>query len=526
MLARLGITAPLGLGPALIAYTALVVAAAWIVRERVVQTSTLEFTFTDALRARLHAALLAMEWRSFLRRPSAMFTQAMMEDADHAGFGLHEFLLLTAALIEIPVLLTVSLVLSPMLTLSSIILGLLAVTAAHPINQRTFTLGSLLQRVQSALHVDLADDLAGMRVVRSHGVEQARHARFIARTADLQVRRLDYVRSSSIERALSQSIAAAATALSVAVAVYVLAIPLADVLVLVVAFGRLASTGMSFLDGYRNLLQWLPNYASFTALLADCRQAAEPMEGCDIALSFEHALSIDQIVYRYAADAPPALDRVSLEIPARGLTAIIGPSGAGKSTLADIILGLLAPDSGQVLIDGKPLDGVARKAWRQRVGYVPQDGFLFHDTIRANLKAVAPESGEADLWSALEMAAADNFVRALPLGLDSVVGDRGGNLSGGERQRLTLARAFLRRPALLVLDEPTSALDSDSERRILGALERQREHMAVVVITHRPSTARISDTVIVLETGRVIACGPLTSISAEAAPSMTQSDIS
>jgi ATP-binding cassette subfamily C protein len=234
---------------------------------------------------------------------------------------------------------------------------------------------------------------------------------------------------------------------------------------------------------------------------------------------------MEDVVFRYAANTPPALDGVNAEIPARGITAIIGPSGAGKSTFADIVLGLQPPDSGRVLVDGVPLDGATRRAWRRRVGYVPQDGFLFHDTIRANLKAVAPEASEAVLWSGLEMAAADDFVRALPRGLDTVVGDRGGNLSGGERQRLTLARAFLRRPALLMLDEPTSALDSDSERRVLAVLRRLSAHTAVVVIAHRPSTARLSDRVIVLEAGRVAAAGPWASLSADVAPFLARLDI-
>ncbi|HEY0832742.1 MAG TPA: ATP-binding cassette domain-containing protein, partial [Azospirillum sp.] len=230
------------------------------------------------------------------------------------------------------------------------------------------------------------------------------------------------------------------------------------------------------------------------------RAAAEPAEPAP-APPLTGALVFDSVTYRHRADGAPALDRVSLEIPAGRFTAVVGPSGAGKSTLADLVLGLVPPGEGRILVDGRPLDGAARRAWRRRVGYVPQDAFLFHDTIRANL--LAADATDESLWAALEQVAAAGFVRRLPDGLDTVVGDRGARLSGGERQRLALARALLRRPDLLVLDESTSALDAESEARILEALERLRGQVTVVVVAHRLTTVRGADHVVVLDAGRV-----------------------
>jgi ATP-binding cassette subfamily C protein len=159
-----------------------------------------------------------------------------------------------------------------------------------------------------------------------------------------------------------------------------------------------------------------------------------------------------------------------------------------------------------VLVDGTPLTPQLLPAWRDQIGYVPQDSFHFHDTVRANLLWARPEASEAELLEALEIAAA-GFVARLPQGLDTVLGDRGVRLSGGERQRIALARALVRRPAMLILDEATSSLDSENERRVQDAIERLHGRLTVLVITHRLTTVRLADSIHVLEAGRLVESG-------------------
>jgi ATP-binding cassette subfamily C protein len=202
-----------------------------------------------------------------------------------------------------------------------------------------------------------------------------------------------------------------------------------------------------------------------------------------------------------------AVQGVDLKIPVRGMTAIVGPSGAGKSTLADLMMGLLAPDEGQVQIDSQPLSGEHLQGWRRSVGYVPQENFLFNDTIRNNLQWAKSDATESEMRHALESAAALDFVMDLPEELDTVVGDRGVRLSGGERQRIALARALLRNPTLLLLDEATSSLDSENERRIQQAVERLHGDIMVVVIAHRLSTVSRADQVVFLDEGKVLETG-------------------
>jgi ATP-binding cassette, subfamily C, bacterial len=211
----------------------------------------------------------------------------------------------------------------------------------------------------------------------------------------------------------------------------------------------------------------------------------------------------------------PAVNDLGLVIPAGKVVALVGPSGAGKSTIADILMGLVLPDSGTLKLDGRPLVPEGVRGWRDQIGYVAPDTFLFHDTIRANLKWARPDASEDEMLAALRQASAFDFVAALKDRLDTVVGDRGMMVSQGERQRLALARAFLRRPSMLILDEATNSLDSENEGRVLDAIESRRGELTVVLIAHRLSTIRRADVIYVVEGGKVVESGDWSSLSAK-----------
>nr|WP_275588815.1 ATP-binding cassette domain-containing protein [Croceicoccus hydrothermalis] len=215
-------------------------------------------------------------------------------------------------------------------------------------------------------------------------------------------------------------------------------------------------------------------------------------------------MRFDGVVLTYAGAKAPALDGVSLVIPARKLTALVGRTGSGKTTIADLALGLLSTDSGSLTIDGVTLGNDNRRAWREYVSLVPQDPVLFHGSIRENLHLVRPDATDAEMEEALETAHILATIRRLPHGLDTAVGDRGQMLSGGERQRLALARALLRKPALLVLDEATSALDSVTEAEVVRALADIRHETSILAITHRPALLDVADHVVLLRDGRIV----------------------
>lgn len=500
----------IGLESALALYVLLVAVAAAVVAARGVAVTAFKFAYVDDLRRRLHQGLMGLEWRAFIRLHGAHLVHTVIAEVVHAGHGVEVLLRFAGWAVEIPVLLAVALRLSPALTAASLALAGVCLVLTRPLDQRSHALGHKLGQAGRALHADLTDDLAGMRVVRSLGLEDQRRRRFQGRMADLQAGRLDQQRMAGLASAVQRALAAAAAALAVWFALRILGMALADTLVLMVAFARLLTASLAIQDAWRTVLHALPAHGAVQALLARCRWAPEPppiaTEGA-VAPLLRHGVRLEDVSFHYAPGNPAALSNIDVEIPARAVTALVGPSGAGKSTLIDLVLGLTAPDQGRVLVDGRPLTASWGRVWRQRVGYVPQDAFLFHDTIRANLTMAVPGADEGALWAALECVAAAGFVRALPAGLETVVGDRGGLLSGGQRQRLVLARALLAGPDLLILDEATSALDAEGERHVLATLRALRGTLTVIIIAHRPSTVRGADHVIVLEAGRIVAAG-------------------
>ena len=222
-------------------------------------------------------------------------------------------------------------------------------------------------------------------------------------------------------------------------------------------------------------------------------------------LVFRSELRLDGIGYRYPNSDAAVLADIDLVVPAGASVALVGRSGAGKTTLADMILGLLRPQSGRILVDGVDITADP-SAWQNLLGYIPQDIYLLDDTLARNV-ALGAEDGDIDsarLAAAIRAARLDELVAALPQGLDTLVGERGARLSGGQRQRVGIARALYRQPAILVLDEATSALDAETERDINDAITALSGEKTVIIIAHRLSTVRHCDTIVLMEAGRII----------------------
>jgi len=236
--------------------------------------------------------------------------------------------------------------------------------------------------------------------------------------------------------------------------------------------------------------------------ILDAEDEPNASGGAELPPKINAHVRFDDVSFAYGDQ--PTLNNVHLEAKPGQTIALVGSTGAGKSTVLSILTRFYERDSGTVSIDGIDIATLAKQSLRDHLGYVTQEAFLFNGTVRENLELAKRDATDEGMWSALEAAHAAAFVRALPEGLDTNVGERGVKLSGGEKQRLSIARALLKNAPILLLDEATASVDSETERQIQDALDRLMQNRTAFVIAHRLSTIRNADKIYVLEKGRVI----------------------
>ena len=468
----------------------------------------------DSLRIQCFEALLNVEWRWLIRNRRSDHANLLLSNISRIGVGLHFMIGLAVSLATIGSYLCVALLLSPSMTLLTMVIGgaVFLMLAHH--RWRALRLGNDQTRASRALHNNVQEALSGIKLAKILGSENRFLSLFKQATDEFRLQQVAFVENTGVSKALFQIVSAMMLVAYVWLALSVWQVPPNEVLMLVVIFGRLVPMLMQAQQQFHQWIHALPAIDEAESLLANCRSHAEPD---NISTAVPHAwivkegITLSGVNLSYEDRDEPALNDISLTLPSRSTTAIMGESGAGKSTLADILMGLIPPDTGTVFVDGCEIAGPVRRSWRSAVAYVPQDSFLFHDTIRTNLLWGNATATDAELQVALEKAAAQ-FVFALPQGLDTVVGDGGVRLSGGERQRIALARALLTKPALLILDEATSALDLANEARVREAVENLHGDITVVIIGHRLPMLEHADQVVELKAGRITAKGAWTDV--------------
>ena len=423
---------------------------------------------------------------------------------------------LLSSAFEFAVALTAMLLISWRLTLAAFVVIPAAMAIWGPLVK------VLRRRDREVLHMGgevnahISETLGGIRLVKASAAEERERARFRQLTGAYF---RDFMRA---ERA--RAMAAPMTEMLAAVGTVVLLFYGAR---LVVAGDLTGPQFIVFLTLSVKLYAPVKNLAKFPATAQPGLVAAERVfEFLDATPeitgppaprplpTFERVIEYEHVSFAYR-DGEPALHDVSLEVPKGSIVALVGPSGSGKSTLVDLLARFFDPTEGRIRIDGIDLRDVALADLRGLIGFVAQETVLFHDTVRANI-AYGVEGATLDRIEAVARAAhAHEFIRRLPHGYDTVVGERGVELSGGQRQRIAIARALLRDAPILVLDEATSSLDTESERVIQDAVERLLQGRTVFVIAHRLSTVQRADQILVLDRGRVVERGTHASLLAE-----------
>ena len=500
---------PHSLGGALLVYIAIVAARAVLEYAESVASIRVQVEVTRNLRERLYRALVRARWETIAPLRGARLAHVLTAELERVSLTTNQLLSGSLQLLIALVYALAAVTLSPALALVAAVGALLLLLPARRQQREARRAGDKLTTLGAELFAGATEEVATLKVAKSAGIAERMADRFTERARTLGEALLDAHRRYRASSAFLTVGAAAALAIVVYVAVSRLHLAPASLLLLLLVCGRLVPRIASVQSSFLLTARTLPAAEAVQGLLDELEAAAESTERTPSApLALMRSIELRDVTYRYPGAASPALRDVTLTIPAGRVTALVGSSGAGKSTLADLVLLLATAEQGDLVVDGEPLVAERRDAWRASVGYVPQETHLFHDTIRENVRWVAPNASDAEVLDALRMAGASALLARLPNGLDTKIGDRGTLLSGGERQRLALARALLRRPRLLVLDEATSALDPESERAIRQTIASLTPAVTVLTITHRLTTARQADHVVVLDHGAVVAEGP------------------
>jgi ATP-binding cassette subfamily C protein len=405
--------------------------------------------------------------------------------------------------------------LSPVLALLVFLLLLGGALALRPVLRRSRELGGALTDANLHLVTATTQFLGGLKLALSQNLEAGFLRGFKITLADATARQIQFSRQRTSIQLWLTSTAALVAGIVILLGVGVFETAPATLIGFLFVLARINGPALQLQAALQNIFHSLPAYTKIKQLQQELREAQQGSDaaGAEEATPLEGDVEFRDVSFWHnersaSGDRAGGLFDASILIKQGSFLGLVGPSGAGKSTFSDLLVGLYPPRRGKVAVGGVPLDK-GRASPLAAAGELRVAGARsLHDTIRSNLLWARPEADEADLWGALRDSGADELVRGMEDGLETVVGERGALLSGGERQRIALARALLRGPRLLVLDEATNAIDIEGERAILERLSSAPNRPTIVMIAHRQSSLDLCETLVQLQNGRIVSDRP------------------
>lgn len=491
----------------LVIYVIVISFSALLTRYQTLKTSQIQYEFAAHLRKRLYNAIINSSWLFFSRMKSSNFAHALTNEIERISTGTGQFLTFIASIMILVVYIVFALELAGLLTGVIFAVGIAILLILRRRTSRSRSSGEEITTTTRDLYYSIMQHLDGMKTIKSFGMQEENMEVFSKQTDHVAGNYLNTIQSYADVKLLFDVGTVIVLAIMVLFLIQVIRLPTASLFLLIYLFVRMIPQFSAIQRAYQYFTNMLPAFRNVMDLEKECLENSETTGSLEGEVELKKGISFKNVTFSYLDEDHFTISDLNLNILAGKTTAIAGPSGAGKSTVADLVMGLIQPDNGEVTVDGIPISDKFIDSWRNKIGYVAQETFLFNESIRFNLLLASPDAHENELNEALKLASAYNFVSKLPEGLDTVIGDRGVRLSGGERQRLALARALLSKPSLLIMDEATSNLDSENEMKILNAIDDLHGEITILMIAHRLSTIKNADYIYLVDGGKIVESG-------------------
>ncbi len=439
-----------------------------------------------------------------------LFLNSFQKELERIGDTFGQIVSIFVSVLHILIILSIPLMLYPKLSTEFLAITLILSSPLLLLRQWSFRLGNKNTTTANRIATVLHENLTTAKLII--GYARQRRATNLYKQAFLDHARVA-VQFTTLIGGISHFFVpiGSIAALTALYRAFVGGHPIGEMAMILFAFFRVLPLSAILLKAKTTIDGFLPAFQQVEELRQKASRLKE-QNGNKIFSGLSEGIELKNVSFSYSGNTQ-ALQNLSLSLPRGQLTAFLGKSGSGKSTTVDLIMSLFLADTGQVLVDGHPLEDYNLNSYREKIGYVPQEAQLLNLSIKDNLRWSLPIATDEQILEACKLANADKFVIELPDGFDYVVGDRGNLLSGGQRQRLALARAIIRKPDLLILDEPTSSLDSESETLIQNSIQTLAGHITIVVIAHRIVTIKNADYVYVFDNGTILESGTYSSLS-------------
>jgi len=487
-------------------YVIVISSIAALNRIQMIQTSFIEYQFSALLRKRLYCAITKSNWLYFSKNKSANFTHALTNEIERINIGTDQFLILLASIMILIVYIIFALKIAGIITGVIFVLGIMVLMILRKRVLKSQETGEDITYATKDLYSSIIQHMDGMKTIKSFGMQDANIKFFSNQTNEVALNYMKAIRSYADVKLIFDVGTVIILSVMVLLLIDVIKLPMATLFLLIYIFVVMIPQFSTIQRSYQYFINSLPAYKNVLKLEEGCISNKDDLEGNKSQIKFENSINFENVSFSYGSQNNYSMNDVNIKIPKGKTVALVGPSGAGKSTVADLLMGLIQPKTGKITVDQNEIFDFSG-SWRNEIGYVSQDTFLFNETIKFNLHLSNPNASDDDIYSALESAAAYEFVSKLPEGINTFIGDRGVKLSGGERQRIAVARALLRKPYLLILDESTSNLDSENEMKILEAIEHQHGKTTILIIAHRLSTIKNADMIYLIDKGQILDSG-------------------